>query len=495
MFNCNLKFLVAVLAGQVILQASSPHAKAATISFFTPGDIVVSVEGNGSGTGVYIDNQAAPLSLYEFGLNNTNSVNLAGSMQLPQTASGANSAISGEYGSSSEGALQLSGNGKYLTIMGYGVNANAFNVNPGSFSPISTNTALGQSGSMTGQSYTTVPRVVALISANGSVDTSTAVNNVFNTNNPRSAYTVDGQSFYISGQGSGSDHTAGVFFTTLGSTSATPITGDDTTGKTVSQDTREVQVVNNTLLVSADTKGGSNSARDIVGTLGSPGTPPTALANSSNGPIMLPGFGNSGGTGKQTITSATTNGVNSPGQQVNLSPENFFFANPTTLYVADSGFPKNDSATNHPGGDGGLQKWSLVSGSWALDYTVSAGLNLIANSASSGTTGLYGLTGELVTINGLQEVELFATNFTVGDTDQTFLYGLTDLLSATIGSDESFTQLFAAPTDTTFKGVAFAPVDPTPLPAALPLFATGLGALGLLAKRRKRKVAAAMSEV
>ena len=32
--------------------------------------------------------------------------------------------------------------------------------------------------------------------------------------------------------------------------------------------------------------------------------------------------------------------------------------------------------------------------------------------------------------------------------------------------------------------------DPTPLPAALPLFATGLGALGLLGWRRKRKAAA-----
>jgi len=31
----------------------------------------------------------------------------------------------------------------------------------------------------------------------------------------------------------------------------------------------------------------------------------------------------------------------------------------------------------------------------------------------------------------------------------------------------------------------------TPLPAALPLFATGLGALGLLGWRRKRKAAAA----
>ena len=34
-------------------------------------------------------------------------------------------------------------------------------------------------------------------------------------------------------------------------------------------------------------------------------------------------------------------------------------------------------------------------------------------------------------------------------------------------------------------------VDTTPLPAALPLFATGLGALGLLGRRRKRKSAAA----
>ena len=37
----------------------------------------------------------------------------------------------------------------------------------------------------------------------------------------------------------------------------------------------------------------------------------------------------------------------------------------------------------------------------------------------------------------------------------------------------------------------FDPVNTTPLPAALPLFATGLGALGLLGWRRKRKLAVA----
>ena len=42
--------------------------------------------------------------------------------------------------------------------------------------------------------------------------------------------------------------------------------------------------------------------------------------------------------------------------------------------------------------------------------------------------------------------------------------------------------------DVTINGAAMA----TPLPAALPLFATGLGVLGLLGWRRKRKAAAAI---
>ena len=43
------------------------------------------------------------------------------------------------------------------------------------------------------------------------------------------------------------------------------------------------------------------------------------------------------------------------------------------------------------------------------------------------------------------------------------------------------------------SGSLIAEVTTTPLPAALPLFATGLGALGLLGWRRKRKVAAAIA--
>jgi hypothetical protein len=176
------RFLISVAAVAAISPAMAP-ARAQTISSFTTGDLVVSVEGDGSNTGSYTDNQAAPLTLYEYDPSGTSFV---GSFELPQTNSGANFAVSGEYGSSSEGTLQLSGNGRYLTIAGYGVNANTFNANPGSFSPDPTNTALGQSGSLTGQSYTAVPRVVALIGANGSVNSSTALFNVFDANNPRS---------------------------------------------------------------------------------------------------------------------------------------------------------------------------------------------------------------------------------------------------------------------------------------------------------------------
>ena len=59
-------------------------ATAQSISSFTEGDVVVSVEGNGGNTGSYTDNQAAPLTLYEYGSNGSGFV---GSFALPQTNS------------------------------------------------------------------------------------------------------------------------------------------------------------------------------------------------------------------------------------------------------------------------------------------------------------------------------------------------------------------------------------------------------------------------
>ncbi len=448
---------------------------------FTPGNLVVAVEGcgvyggtcavvNGTGTGVmnsasggYGDNQAAPLTLLQFAPVGTTGATYVNSLVLPQSAAGANLPVSGEYGSSSEATLQLSGDGRFLTLMGYGVNAAAFDANPAAYGA-APSLALAQSSSLTGTSYTAVPRVLALIDGNGNVDSSSVAYNVFNVNNPRSAFTATGTgSAYISGQGSGSDQTGGVFRVPLYTTTTAPaaITGPDATNNTVAQDTREVQIYNGTLYTSVDSKAGSGANRDFVGTVGTPGTLPTALAGA---PAMLAGFGASGGTGKVTLTGGADsngNGVNA-GLQINLSPNNYFFASPAVLYVADSGNPKNKTATSGLG-DGGLQKWVNTaadgSGTWNLAYTLSRGLGLVANTATAGSTGLYGLAGTVV--NGT--VRLYATNYNINDLDTTYLYGISDTLSdktASQADGESFSVLATAPRDSNFKGVSFAPTAP-----------------------------------
>jgi hypothetical protein len=479
--------------------------------FFTSGNLVVSVEGcgvhsgtcttvpNGTGTGTgnssvggYGDNQGAPLTLFQYTPTGTTSVAYVNSLVLPQAASGANLAVSSEYGSSSEGNLQLSGAGQYLTIMGYGIDELSFNANPNSYSP-APNSALAQSGSLTGQSYTAVPRVLTLIDANGNVNSATAIYNIFNTNNPRSAFTLNGTTAYVSGQGTGSDATGGVFYIPIvgvANTAPTAITGLDTSGKTIAQDTRDVRILNNTLYVSVDSKEGSGNNRSFIGTLGDP--PATSVYSSGAGPTMLTGFGNSGGTGKVTITTGSNgNGNNlNAGVAINLSPENYFFASSSVLYVADSGFPKNDSNSDNNSnstanlGDGGLQKWinskSDGTGTWSLAYTLYQGLNLVNNGGTSGTTGLIGLAG---TVSG-STVQLYATNYTITDLDYTYLYGITDTLAFTTASQaagESFTLLDTAPPDSNFKGVSFVPTIPagnveiTTSPSGLAVTTAGVG--------------------
>jgi hypothetical protein len=487
---------------------------------FTPGNLVVTVEGcgiqggtctgvpNGSGNGTgnssatgYGDNQAAPLTLFQYTPNGVAGVTYVNSVVLPQTGSGANLPISGEYGSSSEATVQLSGTGQYLTVMGYGINANTFNANPNAYSA-APNAALAQSGSLTGQSYTPIPRVVTLIDPYGNVNSSTALYNIFDTNNPRSAYTADGLSaVYVSGQGTGCDLTGGVFLSTLGSANdaPTPITGGDAsptsscvasgyTGSVVAQDTRTVQIYNDTLYISVDSTEGKSDNRSYLGTLGTPPAtgayvPPAGTFPSgyTDGPSQISGIGNSGGTGKETLTAATANGVNSSGLQVNISPENYFFASPSVLYMADSGSPKQSSATS-PLGAGGLQKWVKVGSTWTWEYTLYKGLNLVANSSANpsdtdGTTGLLGLTGTVV--DGV--AYLYATNYTIADLDPTYIYGIADTLTTTTNPGTTFTQLAAAPSDSNFKGISLAPTLPagsatiTSTPSGLAFTSAGTG--------------------
>ena len=186
----------------------------------------------------------------------------------------------------------------------------------------------------------------------------------------------------------------------------------------------------------------------------------------------------------------TANGVNNSriGKFVYLSPEEYFFANSDTLYVADSGQPKNGNADNAALGEGGLQKWSLVDGVWTLDYDLVAGLDLVDNANANsntptapGVTGLFGLTAEVVG----NQVELFATSYGLNELSPSYLYEITDTLSDTTiaqASGETFTTLYSAPDNISIRGVSFAPSVPEP--ATWAMMALGFAGLGFAGWRR-----------
>lgn len=423
-----------LLRATVLAAAIATLAPAHAADVFHAGDLVLSVYGNGANTGHYEHNRAAPIVLRDI----TTAGAFVGQVVLPQSAfknaaGEANFPVSGEYGSSSEGTLQLSADGHLLVIMGYGIPAATFNDATTEKKNAYGTQALAQTGSLRNGPVIAVPRVVATVTAQGDVDSRTALFDFADTNNPRSVATVDGSLFYVAGQGHKRDATQGVQSVRAGASSGTVLFHGT--------DVRIATIANGRLYVSTDTKQG--------GTPDAPGTANIAvygdaLPTAAVTPAILPGLDND-----VALADGRGNGVNTTGH-ANLSPENFFFANASTLYVADSGQPKRKGL-----GDGGLQKWSLVDGTWRLDYTLSKGLDLQPNTARAGNSGLIGLAGRVV--DG--RVELFATTASLDETGQTFVVGIADSLSALHPSaDQAFQVLAASAPDTVIRGIAFAPV-------------------------------------
>lgn len=250
---------------------------------------------------------------------------------------------------------------------------------------------------------TDVARVVGVVSPSGRINTSTGLGSAFDGANVRAVASADGTSFYVVGSDSG------VQYTTLGGFSPTRLDAG-------SDNLRGVRIEGGDLYVSANTS--PNFGISKVGT----GLPATA----GQAVTVLPGF---------------------PAATAGSSPNGFFFADLSpsvpgvdVVYVADG----------RTGTGNGIQKWSLVAGSWILNGTI----------AGASTTGLSGIDGN---------PNAAGTGVSLIASSPTSLYVLTDNTGYNVAPTQTSlpTAAARAATNTAFRGIAFAPVAPAPVIASI----------------------------
>jgi hypothetical protein len=236
---------------------------------------------------------------------------------------------------------------------------------------------------------------------------------------------------------------------------------------------RGLTVFHDTIYV---TKGSGGNGINTVYQVGNAGVLPTP-DNASSAPItILPGFPTTLASG--TAQDGTT------GHPV-MFPFGLFFANEHTLYVCDEG----DGTLVTPAVNGnvadaaslataGIQKWSLVNGTWQLLYVLQDGLNIgVPYGVANYPTSLNPATGGCRNITGRHNfdgtVTLFAVTSTIsanGDqgADPNKLVSVTDRLDArTLPTDDGdhdrddrfghFVTIRAAKAGEVLRGITFAP--------------------------------------
>jgi hypothetical protein len=241
---------------------------------------------------------------------------------------------------------------------------------------------------------------------------------------------------------------------------------------------RGLTIFHNTLYV---TKGSGGNGINTVYQLGATGVLPTgSTADLAAVPItILPGFPTTLASG--TALDGTT------GNPVAF-PFGLWFADEKTLYVCDEGDGTlvTPAAANGNVADAatlataGVQKWSLVDGTWKLLYVLQDGLNIgvpysVANypaALNPSTDGCRNITGRH---NHDGTVTIYAVTSTIsasGDqgADPNKLVKVTDLLKATTlpvsdGDHDRddwighFVTIRAAQSGEVLRGVAFAPTE------------------------------------
>ncbi len=152
-----------------------------SFSQFTNDRIVVLRVGSGTA----LTSSATPLFLDEYTTSGTAGIIVA----VPTTTSGNVTRVTGSGSATSEGQLNLSVNGSYLTFGGYDAVPGQLNIN----------------------STAGINRVVVRVGSDGTIATTvvtttdaTAVNNSYTTNNFRSVASTDGSQFWLGGNGTAS---------------------------------------------------------------------------------------------------------------------------------------------------------------------------------------------------------------------------------------------------------------------------------------------------
>ena len=389
--------------------------------------------------------------------------------------------FNGSFSSKSEGAINLSANGKSLTLVGYDSGVGQLDISNSNTTP-STETGNTDTAPRT-------DRAVAQVNSNGTTQFTNTY--AYSGNNGRAVILASDGDYYLAGNGGNGNgdgniaNYTGVQRVAPGGGPATTETGavnPATYGLTDKKPFKENNfrgetIFDNTLYV---TKGsGSNGINSVfqVGTAGSLPTVGSAIT-------VLPGF--------PTTTAKT---------DTNFFPFGIWFANADTLYVGDEG----DGTLADAAGDAnaGLEKWSLVGGTWHKDYTLQLGLDLGTNytvsdatgdTYTTATDGLRNITGKVnkdgtVTIYAVTSTASVGTGDQGADPDK--LVAIVDTLAdTTVGAapaGEQFHTLQTAAYGQVLRGVALVPV---PEPGVWSMLLLGVAGLGFAARRRRAALAA-----
>ncbi len=364
------------------------------------------------------------------------------------------------FPSKSEIGLNLSSDGSMITFMGYVAPEKALDVSnsntPGVMDP--TNPV--------GDAYY---RAVAQVYQSGAIQISKT--NAYSGNNGRAAVLANGYFYTVGNSNNGGGTPANIVAaagvqlvlpgvgdpgapTEIGTFSINqyndPATGMPYAADKAGKDNnfRGLTMHRNTIYVA---KGSGGNGINTVYQVGNAGSLPTA-ANAAVAPItVLPGF---------PTTLAKNAGA--------TNPFGIWFANDTTLYVADEGDGTTANAATST--LAGLQKWILLDGTWQMVYVLQTGLNLGTSysvdkypaALNPATDGLRNIAGRS---NGDGTVTVWAITSTIsasGDqgADPNRLVTVTDVLANTdpsITQYEPFSTVYSAAFGEVLRGVSFAP--------------------------------------